>query len=73
MLSSISGLIGKPAQVNFATANVFLDSFAHYRRGIGLEGDSVDLGAIEDVGYMAEHSNIITALDTPGRTPITQS
>ncbi|KAI4952622.1 Type I Iterative PKS [Alternaria rosae] len=73
MLSSISGLIGQPAQANYAAANVFLDSFAYYRRGLGLKGNSVDLGAIEDVGYMAEHSNLITALDTSAWTPINES
>lgn len=73
MLSSISGLIGQPAQANYAAANVFLDSFAYYRRGLGLKADSVDLGAIEDVGYMAERSELITALDTSAWTPINES
>lgn len=72
LLSSISGLIGQPAQANYAAANVFLDSFAHYRRGLGLPANSVDLGAIEDVGYMAEHAELMTALDTAAWTPINE-
>ncbi|KAF2177304.1 ketoacyl-synt-domain-containing protein [Zopfia rhizophila CBS 207.26] len=73
MSSSISGLIGQPAQANYAAANVFLDNFAYYRRGLSLKANSVDLGAIEDVGYMAEHSELITALDTSAWTPINES
>ncbi|KAF2129624.1 KR-domain-containing protein [Dothidotthia symphoricarpi CBS 119687] len=73
MLSSISGLTGQPAQANYAAANVFLDNFAYYMRGLGLKGDIVDLGLIEDVGYMAEHFNLITALDTSAWTPINES
>jgi NADPH:quinone reductase-like Zn-dependent oxidoreductase/NAD(P)-dependent dehydrogenase (short-subunit alcohol dehydrogenase family) len=72
LLSSISGLIGQPAQANYAAANVFLDNFAYYRRGLGLKANSVDLGAIEDVGYMAEHSELISALDTSAWTPINE-
>ncbi|KAI0970360.1 putative polyketide synthase [Xylaria arbuscula] len=73
MLSSISGLIGQPAQSNYAAGNVFLDSFASYRRGLGLKANSIDLGAIDDVGYMAEHSGLIAALDTSAWTPINES
>ncbi|KAI0197885.1 putative polyketide synthase [Astrocystis sublimbata] len=73
MLSSISGLIGQPTQANYAAANVFLDSFAYYRRGLGLKANSVDLGAIDDIGYMAEHSNLIEALDTSAWTPINEA
>ncbi|KAI1361343.1 putative polyketide synthase [Xylaria arbuscula] len=73
MLSSISGLIGQPAQSNYAAGNVFLDSFASYRHGLGLKANSIDLGAIDDVGYMAEHSGLIAALDTSAWTPINES
>jgi NAD(P)-dependent dehydrogenase (short-subunit alcohol dehydrogenase family) len=73
MLSSISGLIGQPAQANYAAANVFLDNFAYYRRGLGLKANSVDLGAIDDIGYMAEHSELIAGLDTSAWTPINES
>lgn len=72
MLSSVSGLIGQPAQANYAAANSFLDSFAYYRRGLGLKASSVDLGAIEDVGYIAEHSELLTAMDTSAWTPINE-
>ncbi|KAI1170391.1 putative polyketide synthase [Nemania sp. FL0916] len=73
MLSSISGLIGQPAQANYAAANAFLDSFAYYRRGQGLNANSINLGAIDDVGYMAEHSELIEDLDTSAWVRINES
>ncbi|KUI67059.1 Lovastatin diketide synthase LovF [Cytospora mali] len=73
MLSSVSGLTGQPGQANYAAANVFLDSFAHYRRGLGLKANSVNLGAIEDVGYVAERDELGTALNISAWTPINEN
>ncbi len=73
MLSSISGVVGRKGQANYAAGNVFLDNFSVYRRNLGLAACSVDLGAIEDVGYMSEHSNPVVALDTAAWTPINES
>lgn len=73
MLSSISGVVGQKGQANYAAANVFLDSFAVYRRKLGLKACSVDLGAIEDVGYMSEHKDLLVALDSAAWTPINEN
>ena len=73
MLSSISGVVGQKGQANYAAANVFLDSFAVYRQKMGLAACCVDLGAIEDVGYMSEHSDLMVALDTSAWTPINEA
>ncbi|TGJ77119.1 hypothetical protein E0Z10_g10761 [Xylaria hypoxylon] len=54
MLSSISGVVGNKGQANYAAANAFLYAFAFYRQGLGLRAHTVDLGLIEDVGYVAE-------------------
>ncbi|MCJ1391686.1 hypothetical protein MMC18_004551 [Xylographa bjoerkii] len=72
MLSSISGVVGQKGQANYAAANAFLDSFAVYRQNLGLKACSVDLGAIEDVGYMSEHSDLVVALDSSAWTPINE-
>ncbi|KAK3292170.1 uncharacterized protein B0H64DRAFT_466731 [Chaetomium fimeti] len=57
MLSSTSGIIGNKGQANYAAANTFLDAFASYRRALGLRAHTVDLGVIEDVGYVAEQDD----------------
>ncbi|KAF9884922.1 hypothetical protein FE257_000913 [Aspergillus nanangensis] len=54
MLSSTSGIAGRVGQANYAAANTFLDAFASWRQRQGLCANSVDLGLIEDVGYVAE-------------------
>ena len=71
MLSSISGVIGNRGQANYAAANTFLDAFASYRQVLGLHANTVDLGVIEDVGYVAEQDNALEArFDKRQWTPI---
>ncbi|KAK3312509.1 hypothetical protein B0H66DRAFT_399989 [Apodospora peruviana] len=53
MLSSISGVIGQHEQANYAAANLFLDSFAAHRHQRGQAACSIDLGVIEDDGFIA--------------------
>ncbi|RYP44476.1 hypothetical protein DL768_009047 [Monosporascus sp. mg162] len=55
MLSSVSGVVGQRGQANYSAANVFLDSFASYRRRLNKPACSVNLGVIEDSGYIAEN------------------
>jgi NADPH-dependent curcumin reductase CurA len=73
LFSSISGLIGQKGQANYAAGNSFLDALAEYRKVRGLPACSIDLGAIDDVGYMSEHVDLLKALDTKAWTPINQS
>ncbi|KAI9676001.1 MAG: Type I Iterative PKS [Caeruleum heppii] len=73
MLSSISGVVGQKGQANYAAANVFLDAFAAYRRKLGLPACSVDLGAIEEVGYMSRNVDLLVALDKSAWTPINEA
>ena len=64
MLSSISGIVGQKGQANYAAANAFLDAFAAYRIKQGLPGNSIDLGVIEEVGYVAEQGGMMQHFDT---------
>ena len=73
MLSSISGVIGNKGQANYAAANTFLDAFASYRQSMGLHANTIDLGAIEDVGYVAEQGGSLEArFDKRQWTPINE-
>lgn len=73
MLSSISGVVGNKGQANYAAGNAFLDAFAYFRRAQGLAANSVDLGAIEDVGYVAEQGSSLEArFDRKQWTPINE-
>ncbi|AOY84949.1 type I polyketide synthase [Moorena producens JHB] len=61
--SSMASLIGSPGQGNYAAANAFMDALAHYRRGRGLSGLSINWGAWSYGGMAAslavEHQNRI--------------
>ncbi|KAL8841188.1 MAG: hypothetical protein Q9170_001042 [Blastenia crenularia] len=74
MLSSTSGIVGNKGQANYAAANTFLDAFASYRKNLGLRANTVDLGLIEDVGYVAEQdSSLQVRFDKRQWTPIDES
>lgn len=59
LFSSTSGLVGQYGQANYAAANTFLDAFVQYRHAQGLAASVIDLGVMEDVGYVAESSNLL--------------
>lgn len=59
MLSSLSGVVGNKGQANYAAANTFLDAFASYRNSLGLAANSIDVGLVQDVGYVAEQGHAL--------------
>nr|EAQ70655.1 hypothetical protein MGCH7_ch7g62 [Pyricularia oryzae 70-15] len=67
LLSSISGIVGGKGQANYAAGNAVLDALAAHRRAMGLPACAVDLGAVEDVGYIASHQQQAAAATQPGR------
>ncbi|RCI09139.1 hypothetical protein L249_1549 [Ophiocordyceps polyrhachis-furcata BCC 54312] len=73
MLSSISGLIGHLGQANYAAGSTFLDSFAYYRRGLGLKANSVNLGPIQEVGCLSRHDGLLTSLYKAAWTPFNEA
>ncbi|KAF4452204.1 Acyl transferase/acyl hydrolase/lysophospholipase [Fusarium austroafricanum] len=72
MLSSISGVVGQKGQANYAAGNAFLDSFASYRIQRGLPACSIDLGVIEDIGYIHDNKGMQEKLDTSLWKPINE-
>ncbi|KAI0502950.1 reducing type I polyketide synthase [Xylaria bambusicola] len=73
LLSSVSGLYGSLGQANYAAANTFLDAFASYRRGLGLPAISINLGVVANVGYLAEHDDLMNRYDEAVWQPVTES
>ena len=54
MLASLSGIVGTRGQAAYAATNTFLGSFTAFRRSQDLPALTIDIGAVEDVGYVAE-------------------
>ncbi|KAI2635455.1 acyl transferase domain-containing protein [Xylaria nigripes] len=64
LFSSIAGLTGQRGQANYASANTFLDAFVQFRHRLGLPASVLDVGAISDVGYVAERPDLIQFFKT---------
>lgn len=56
LFSSVGGTFGYYGQSNYASANTFLDSFVQYRQNLGLAASVIDIGPIDDVGYVSRTS-----------------
>jgi len=64
--SSISSLLGNPAQANYAAANAFLDGLAQYRRRHGLPGLSLNFGLLGETGVAHENQDVRRLLEAVG-------
>ncbi|OJJ30102.1 hypothetical protein ASPWEDRAFT_164008 [Aspergillus wentii DTO 134E9] len=59
MFSSFSGLVGQRGQSNYASANTFLDAFVQYRHAHGLPASVLDIGPVEDIGYVSTNKMVL--------------
>jgi hypothetical protein len=59
LFSSICGLSGNSGQANYAAANTFLDAFVQYRRSQGLAASTLDIGAVDEIGCLAEDPKLL--------------
>lgn len=53
LFSSVCGIVGYYGQANYAASNTFLDAFVQYRHDRGLVASVIDIGAVDDVGYIS--------------------
>ena len=53
LFSSVCGMVGYYGQANYAASNTFLDAFVQYRHARGLAASVIDIGAVDDVGYIS--------------------
>ena len=65
MHSSIVSIFGNKGQCNYGSGNAFMDSLAHYRRTIGLCGQSINWGAL-GVGMAVQDPNVEKQLNLQG-------
>ncbi|XP_040022748.2 mycocerosic acid synthase-like polyketide synthase [Gasterosteus aculeatus] len=63
--SSISSFIGNASQCNYAAANSFLDTFCHYRRHLGLAGQSINWGPL-NLGLLLNKGHFQKFLEAKG-------
>ncbi|CAL8294010.1 unnamed protein product [Lota lota] len=63
--SSISSFIGNASQCNYSAANSFLDMFCHYRRNLGLAGQSINWGPL-NLGLLLNKDHFQRFLETKG-------
>ncbi|XP_076826780.1 phenolphthiocerol/phthiocerol polyketide synthase subunit C [Brachyhypopomus gauderio] len=63
--SSISSFIGNASQANYAAANSFLDTLCHYRRNLGLAGQSINWGPL-NLGLLLNKEGFQKFLEAKG-------
>ncbi|XP_055784807.1 phenolphthiocerol/phthiocerol polyketide synthase subunit C-like [Salvelinus fontinalis] len=63
--SSVAAFIGNVSQTNYAAANSFLDIFCHYRRNIGLAGQSINWGPL-NLGLLLNKDHFQRFLEAKG-------
>ncbi|KAE8852240.1 hypothetical protein HRS9122_02527 [Pyrenophora teres f. teres] len=72
ILSSIAGVIGIASQCNYGAGGAFQDALAAYRTSRRLPCVSIDIGAVKNVGYVAEHGETDAYLKKQGHMVLSE-
>jgi NAD(P)-dependent dehydrogenase (short-subunit alcohol dehydrogenase family)/aryl carrier-like protein len=67
MFSSLSGIIGQLGQANYSAGNTFLDAFVQYRQRKNLPASVINIGVIEDSGYLVRNVHMLRKLHAAGQ------
>lgn len=62
LFSSAGAMSGQWGQANYNAGNTFLDAFVQYRHSLGLAASVVNIGVIEDIGYVNDNPAILDSL-----------
>jgi hypothetical protein len=62
LFSSQNGLHGWYGQANYAAGNAFQDAFVQYRHSQGLRASVLDIGPVEDVGFVSERPDVASKM-----------
>lgn len=62
LFSSVGAMAGQWGQANYAAGNTFLDAFVQYRHSLGLPCSTVNIGVIDDIGYLSQHPDKLETL-----------
>jgi len=66
LLSSMYAVRGNHGQANYSAANNFLDAFVQYRRELNLPASTIDLGALDDIGHVADRPELMNSMKRKG-------
>lgn len=62
LFSSAGAMSGQWGQANYNAGNTFLDAFVGYRHSLGLPASTVNIGFIQDIGYLSQNPEILDSL-----------
>ncbi|OAQ63678.2 polyketide synthase [Pochonia chlamydosporia 170] len=72
LFSSMSGVTGQAGQANYAGANTFLDSFVQYRTSLQMLCSAIDIGAVQDIGYVSQDEALLKRMKATSAHGITE-